>query len=180
MIMADVFAVFGTLLAVAIALPALLLTWQLLHPNLTTRAEMRVGQTPWLCFFAGIGFLVLAAIPLIILFNLPWSGFQVMGFIGIFVLMALASLGAAGMAALLGKRMQGLGLSASAVGATLRGAIAMELAAAFPIIGWFIFIPITFTVVFGAALFALVGWVPKPKARPASVQTPTQEIVASA
>ena len=180
MIMADVFAVFGTLLAIAIALPALLLTWRLLLPSITTRAETRVGQTPWLCFFTGAAFLLLAAITLIVLFNLPWSGFQVMGFIGIFVLMALASLGAAGMAGLLGQRMKGLGLSASAVGATLRGAVAMELAAAFPVIGWFIFIPVTSIVVFGAALFALVGWVPKPKTRPASVQTPTQEIVASA
>ena len=180
MIMADVFAVFGTLLAIAIALPALLLTWRLLLPGITNRAETRVGQTPWLCFFIGVTFLVAAAIPLIVLFNLPWGGFQVMGFIGIFVLMAVASLGAAGLAGLLGQRMQGLGLSASAVGATLRGAVAMELAAAFPIIGWFIFIPLTFVVVFGAALFALVGWVPRPKPRPASVQTPTQEIVASA
>ena len=45
MIMADVFALFGTLLALGIALPGLLLTWQLLLPNVVSRAQQRLNHT---------------------------------------------------------------------------------------------------------------------------------------
>jgi hypothetical protein len=47
----------------------------------------------------------------------------------------------------------------------------MELAAVFPFIGWFIFIPVTFTFTLGAAIFALFGWMPRAK----SESTPTPD-----
>jgi hypothetical protein len=178
MIMADVFAVFGTLLALGIALPGLLLSWQLLVPNVVGRAERRLAQTPWLCFFIGAGFLTGYLIPVIILFNLPWGGFKLMGFVATLGLLAFTSLGAAGLAAVMGQRLHHLGLNSSAAGATIRGAVAMELAAVFPLIGWFIFIPVTFIVALGAALFALLGWMPRPNQRPVSLPT-NQEISAS-
>ena len=170
MIMADVFAVFGTLLALGIALPGLLLTWQLLLPKVTARAQQRAGQTPWQCFFVGSFGLGVYLIPVIILFNLPWGGFKAMGAIALVILFAVTSLGAAGLASLMGQRLQSMGVSTSTVGATLRGAMAMELAAVFPVIGWFIFIPITYIISLGASIFALIGWVPQPKPLVASTQ----------
>ena len=161
MIMADVFAVFGTLLALGIVLPGLLLTWRLLLPNIVTRAEQRLSQTPWKCFFTGIIFLVVYLIPVVILISLPLGIFKAIGTGAIFILVALTSLGAAGLAGLMGQRLQSLGLESTLVGATVRGAIAMELAAAFPVIGWFIFIPLTFIVSLGATIFALLGWMPR-------------------
>jgi Na+/melibiose symporter-like transporter len=157
MIMADVFAVFGTLLAVGIALPGLLLTWQLLLPKFVDRAEQRLDLTPWKCFFVGTGLVLVSLLPLIILFNLP--GFQALGFVGVFSLLAVTSLGAAGLASLMGQRLHGLNVSPA--GATIRGAVAMELAAAFPLVGWFVFIPLTCLITFGAAVFALLGWEPR-------------------
>ena len=153
--MADVFAIFGTLLAVGIALPGLLLTWRLLLPQLVDRAQQRLEQTPWQCFFGGAGFLIIYLIPTLIFFNLPWGGFRAIGGIATLILAAIASIGAAGLAKLMGRRINTLGFEASAVGATVRGAVVMELAAAFPLIGWFIFIPPTFIITLGAALFAL-------------------------
>jgi hypothetical protein len=175
--MADVFAVFGTLLAVGIALPGLLLAWQLLLPKLVDRAQQRLDHTPWQCFFSGTGFFFIYLIPILIFFNLPWGGFRAIGGIVTLILAAIASIGAAGLAKLMGHRISNLGFNASAVGATVRGAVAMELAAAFPLIGWFIFIPLTFIVALGAALFALVGWMPRPKAT--VVALPSHETVAT-
>jgi len=169
MIMADVFAVFGALLAVGIALPGLLLTWQLLLPKIVKRAEQRLTQTPWICLFVGGGFLLFYLIPVIILFNLPWGGFQGLGFVGTLILLAVTSLGAAGLASLMGQRLSGMGVEASPVGATLRGAVALELAAVFPLIGWFVFIPIAILTTLGAAIFALLGW--KPKTTPRSTKS---------
>ena len=71
MIMADVFAVFGTMLALGIALPGLLLTWRLLFPKVVDRAQQRLTQTPWRCFFSGGFVLLLSAIPITVLFSIP-------------------------------------------------------------------------------------------------------------
>lgn len=172
MTMADVFAVFGTLLAIGLALPGLLLTWRLLLPTLAGRAEQRLAQTPWRCFFLGAGFLAGYLIPVTLLFNLPWGGFKAMGFLAVMLLLAFTSLGAAGLAGLMGQRLHHLGLTGSVAGATLRGAVALELAAVFPIIGWFVFIPLTFITVLGAALFALLGWMPQPTSRIVSPVNP--------
>jgi hypothetical protein len=60
----------------------------------------------------------------------------------------------------------------------VRGAVALELAAVFPLIGWFVFIPVTFIMALGAFLFALVGWMPRPAPRSGAVAT-TQEVSAS-
>lgn len=177
MIMADVFAVFGTLLSLGIALPGLLLAWRLLLPNHVARAQQRLEQTPWQCFFTGAAFLTAYLIPTIILFNLPWAGFQFIGSVGIFILLTLTSIGAAGLAELMGQRLHSLGLTGSPVRATLRGAVIMELAAVFPLIGWFIFIPITFILALGALLFALIGWMPHP-VHPAITTKGTQEALA--
>lgn len=179
MIMADVFAVFGTLLALGIALPGLLLTWQLLLPTFVMRAEQRLAQTPWFCFFSGAVFLIIYLIPTTVLFSLPWGGFKLMGFIALLGLLAFTSLGTAGLATLMGQRLHHLGLNSSTAGATIRGAVAMELAAVFPLIGWFIFVPLAFIIALGATLFALLGWMPHPTPR-AVIPPNNQEVPASA
>ena len=102
-----------------------------------------------------------SSLPLIILFNLPWGGFRAIGIAGMLLLLAVASLGAAGLAAMMGQRLQSLGLNSSQVGATVRGAIALELAAVFPLVGWFFVIPLTFITTLGAAVFSLLGWLPR-------------------
>jgi hypothetical protein len=168
MIMADVFAIFGTLLAVGIALPGMLLTWRLLLPQVVARAEQRLSHTPWKCFFGGGAFLVVYLIPVIVFLNLPLPVFKAVGAIALFGLALVASIGTAGLAGLMGQRLNGMGLKSSVAGATVRGAIAMELAAVFPLIGWFLIIPIMFIVTLGAALFALTGWQPKVAPNPAS------------
>ena len=173
MIMADVFAVFGTLLAVGISLPGLLLTWHLLLPKFVDRAGQRLDLTPWRCFFVGTGLVLVSLLPLIILFNLP--GFQALGFAGVFSLLTITSLGAAGLASLMGQRLHGLNVSPA--GATIRGAVVMELAAAFPLVGWFVFIPLTFLITLGAAVFALLGWEPRAAPRSALQSAPTDDVL---
>jgi hypothetical protein len=177
MMMADVFAIFGTLLAVGIALPGLLLTWRLLLPKVVARAEQRLSHTPWKCFFGGGAFLIIYLIPVIVLLKLPLPVFKGAGVIALLGLTLVASVGAAGLAGLMGQRLNGLGLKSSVGGATVRGAVAMELAAAFPLIGWFIIIPITFIIALGAALFALTGW--QPKAVPSTASPGAQQAPAS-
>jgi hypothetical protein len=46
------------------------------------------------------------------------------------------------------------------LGAFLRGAAALELAAAFPVLGWFIVIPLAIIASLGATAFAVLHWMP--------------------
>ena len=154
--MGDVFAVFGGMLALGIALPGLLLAWALLFPTMVERARLRLERAPWRCFWLGLAALLLIGLPLAILFRVPAGPVQLLGWVGSFALLALASVGAAGLAALMGERLRGVGLAASAPGALLRGAVALELAAVFPLIGWFIVIPLATICSLGAAVLALL------------------------
>jgi hypothetical protein len=53
--------------------------------------------------------------------------------------------------------------SLTPAGAFVRGAVALELAAVFPIVGWFLVIPAVLLAGFGAGLFGLLRWLPRPR-----------------
>jgi hypothetical protein len=175
MYMGDVFAIFGGLLAIGIALPGLLLAWSLIFPATVERARGRLEGAPWRCFWIGLAGLLAVGLPLAILFNIPAGPVKFVGWVGLFALLALASVGAAGLAALMGERLRSVGLNASAPGALLRGAIALELAAAFPLVGWFVVIPVAMICALGAALLALLRRGPRaaPDMQPAIGQQPS-------
>lgn len=152
MTMADVMALFGTLLALGIAFPGMLLAWHLLFPATIARAQERLEATPWRCLFFGGATALPLALLLLILLNLPPAPLKLLGLFLTLSTLLLASLGAAGLAAKMGRPF---GSGASAL---LRGALALELAAIFPFLGWFLVIPLALLASWGAALFALLRW----------------------
>lgn len=161
--MADISAVFGILLTLGIVFPGMLTAWWLLFPATVERARLRLDRTPWLCLFVGGVITIMAAVPAVILFVLPNGAAKFAGWVLVFVLLAIASLGAGGLAAKMGDRLSRRSSGGyTPVGAFVRGAVTLELAAAFPVIGWFIIIPLATVVAVGATAFALLRWVPRP------------------
>lgn len=160
--MADVSAIFGTLLALGIVFPGLLTAWWLLFPATVARARLRLDQSPWSCFWLGGVVTALLVIPIVILLVLPLGPAKLAGWAVVFLALTFASLGAAGLAAKMALRLQAQDPASAAVtpSAFVRAAIALELAAAFPIIGWFVLIPLAVVTSLGAAVFALLRWVP--------------------
>ncbi len=163
----DVFAVVALLVGLGIALPGLLLAWSLLLPSTVDRARQRLERTPFKCFALGLLWLCAGALPIAILLSLKVGGLQFIGYAGIVGLWLCSSIGASGLAALMGERLRGSGVNVSAPGALLRGAIALELAEAFPFIGWFVVIPLSWICSLGAAGFALLHWMPQSNVVPA-------------
>ena len=156
--MADVYAVFGTLLALGIAFPGMLLAYRLLFPKFVDRAQRRVSKGTGGAF--GIGFLgaLVLAVPVIVLLALPFGPAKFVGGSMLMASLAFASLGAAGVAAAMGVNYRKEAEDdVSSTGAFVRAAVALELAAVFPFLGWFLVIPVTIFVSFGAALGALFG-----------------------
>jgi hypothetical protein len=175
--MGDVFAFFGGMLTIGIALPGMLLAWSLLFPAAVERARLQLERTPWRCFWLGLAALLLSALPLVTLINVAAGPAQFLGWAGVFILLAFASVGAAGLAALMGDRLRGVGLAASVPGALLRGAVALELAAVFPVVGWFIVIPVATICSLGAIVFALLRRA--PRALPTPVVSNQSSVVSS-
>lgn len=160
--MSDVMAVIGVLLLFGISYPGLLTTWRMLFPSLVERACTRLSGSPWKCFGLGLLVTIGFALPSMILIALPFGPAKLIGWVVLAAGLMTATLGASGLASLIGERLgqlSGPGLSEATV--YVRGALALELAAAFPIVGWFIFLPLSTLTASGAAGFALLNWMPR-------------------
>ncbi len=163
--MADISAIFGSLLIIGITFPGMLSTWWLLFPTSVERAQTRLDQTPAQCFWFGGVLTAIALVPILVLLMLPFGPAQFIGWALIVILLTISSLGSAGIAARMGARLtQQSNISPAA--AFLRSAIALELAVFFPVIGWIIVLPLTIVTALGATGFALLRWSPKTVSTP--------------
>ncbi len=158
--MADISAIFGSLLIFGIAFPGMLTAWWLLFPATVERAQDCLEQTPWRCFWFGGILLAAAIIPILILLILPFSPAKFTGWLLIGLILGISSLGSAGIAAKMGARLTQQ-TQANPATAFIGSAIALELAVVFPIVGWLLVFPLTIVLAIGATGFALLRWVPK-------------------
>lgn len=173
--MADISAFFFILLILGVAFPAMLTTWWLLFPSVVSRAQTRVDKTPWGTFWMGLVIVVAVTVPIIILLALPFGPAKFIGWILLAASLAFSSIGSAGIAAHLSERMTKAGNSFTPLGGFIRGSVILELAAFFPVLGWFFIWPLLLIMAFGATGFALLNWKPREKTQLSSVAPlPTQ------
>src|SRR6186997_387175 len=160
--MADISAIFFILLILGVAFPAMLTAWWLLFPSVVARAQLRVEKTLTRSFWMGLVIVITLAIPVIALLALPFGPAKFLGWILLAVSLALSSIGSAGVAAHLANRLAQQS-NLSALGAFVRGAVLLELAAFFPLIGWLFLWPFLLITALGATAFALLNWMPREK-----------------
>jgi hypothetical protein len=171
--MADISAIFFILLIIGVAFPAMLTAWWLLFPSVVTRAQTRIEKTPWAVFWMGLIVLVAVTIPIIILLALPFGPAKFVGWILLAISLALSSIGSAGIAAHLGASLTRQS-NISALSGFVRGSVILELAAFFPMLGWFFIWPIMLIMAFGGTGFALLNWKPREKTIRVSEPVPAQ------
>ncbi|MEE8469824.1 MAG: hypothetical protein V3S51_00665 [Dehalococcoidia bacterium] len=259
--MAEVLALFCALLGLEIVFSGLLMAWWLRFPAAVERARLRLDRTPWQCFGLGCVTVFISLPPIVTLLILPLEQARIVGCLLLFIVLAFAALGAAGLAVQIGERLApragdgavpgaaltrrglvlelaagfwlggvttvillpaiavllalsldltwlvgsslvfvvlafaGLGAaflaarrsgrrvphgnkSVSHTAAFVRGAVALELSAGFPITGWFIVAPLAFITALGATVFALLRWMPG-EASAAGRDTRTKSICVS-
>lgn len=167
----DVTTVFAILAALGVVFPGLLLAWSLLLPGMVERSRERISRTPWKALLLGVIVLLMASVPFGVLSALA-GPFQLVAYVGAFILLAFASVGAAGLASLMGERLRGQGVAVTSPGGLLRGAVALEFATVFPVIGWFILFPLTLVVSLGAVVFALLHWMPHSQTQTTNAERP--------
>jgi hypothetical protein len=170
-LMADISAIFFILLIISIAFPSMLAAWWLLFPTVVARAQTRVEKTLSGTFWLGMIIVIALTIPIVILLALPFGPAKFLGWILLATSLAFSSIGSAGIAAHLGERMRQAGNNYSPLNAFVRGAVILELAASFPVLGWFFLWPLALITAFGATGFALMNWMPRGAV---STETSTQ------
>lgn len=150
------YAIFGSLILIGISYPALLTTWWLLFPERVEKARLRISEKPKKSFGIGLLSAIIAAVPAAIFFALPSQLTQVLGWIWLVLVLGAASIGAAGIAAELGLRLNWKNDgNFQSLGAFMRGAAILEFSSVFPIIGWLLIIPIGTLVALGGAVHAI-------------------------
>ncbi|UCC60261.1 MAG: hypothetical protein JSV02_00080, partial [Dehalococcoidia bacterium] len=126
--MTEVFAIFGILVALEIVFPCILTFWWSLFPASVERAHWRINSTPWRCFWLGCLTAIISLPPIFVLFVLPLELSRVMGCMLLFVLIAFAGLGAAGVSVKIGGRFAMRYTKAFPADITIRRSIVKELA----------------------------------------------------
>ena len=153
--MRDVYAIFGTLLAFGIAFPGWLVAWWLLFPARVDSAETHLAAHPLRCFWRGLLMLLLTGVPTFLLASVPLPFTQLAAAGITLLLLAIAALGAAALVLKMSRHLIAQSPALSPAKAFLLAAIALELAAIFPLIGWLLFVPITIILSFGAATYTI-------------------------
>jgi len=169
--MADVYTVLFIVIGILISVPALLVALNLLMPQVTERVERRLDKSPGKSFAVGLPVTAVLLFWSLANFESNAGLLQTSAFIIFFLGMALGSIGGAGMARLLGRRIAPLSDNHSDIHFLLRGAIVYELAALVPFVGWFIFAPIVGIMAVGAAVLSMFSKQPSLFSEPAAPGT---------
>lgn len=153
-----------------IAYPALLMLLNILFAGTTSKAAYRLHRGMRLPFFVG---LIIAIVGGFIVLNLLSAG-SVLQFLGVILYLVLAfwgTLGIASMARVCGERLSELDHRDPApLFRLLSGGAMLTLSFAFPLIGWFILIPLGTVIGLGAATMSLFTRIPKDEIAETMVQ----------
>ena len=159
--MADVYIVVFTVIGILLSVPALIITVSLLMPRVTKRAQIRLSQTFGKSFALGLPITGAFLLWITITSQVDVGPVQAMAYAAAVIGMGLATIGAGGMARLLGERIGDSSRPHSEMHNLVRGSIVYLLACMTPIVGWFLFVPIVGAAIVGAAMFGLLNWMPK-------------------
>ena len=162
MTLAQVQAVVALISALILSWAALLMAVALTLPEQTARAEAALMDRPKRCFAVGFGMAILLIITLIS-FRVP--PLILPALLGSLSIGAVLVVGAAGLAKLMGTRIAKMsGWEGHSFGNLVKGSLVYSVAMLFPLIGWYLFLPISMLGAMGAGVLAL--W-PRRKTMPA-------------
>jgi hypothetical protein len=173
--MTDVYIVVFTLAGILLSLPALLVALNLLLPKVTANTATRLAKTPGRSFMLGVPVTAAFLLWIAIASQVPFGPIRATAFMAAIGGMGLGTVGAAGMARVLGERIKPMSDPSSTLTSLVRGALVYELACLFPLVGWFLFIPLAGIMVMGAAVFGVLGWLPRPQIQQMD-ETPAPDI----
>jgi hypothetical protein len=154
MTLAQVQAVVAVVVALGATWAGLMMAVALTLPVQTRRAESALETAPRRCLFSGVGLFLLFMVAVKLL-QAPLPLAKLLGFALVMGLCAVLTLGAAGIAQLMGKRIGEMAGARTSFGMLVRGSVVFSMAMLFPWIGWFLFAPLAGLCALGAGASAL-------------------------
>lgn len=154
MTLAQVQAAVAVVVALIGTWAGLLMAVALLLPDKADRAEAALDTHTKRCFLHGLGLMGLFAVGLM-LASAPAPPLKLLGLLLMLGLSALLTLGATGMAKLMGRRIGEMSGARTSFGFLVRGSFVYSAALGFPLIGWYVFAPISLVCALGAGAAAL-------------------------
>ncbi len=154
MTLAIVQSVVATVVALCLSWAGLLLAVALSLPLHTGIAESALEENPKRCCLKGIGLLIVFSIA-VALIQIPIGLVKLFAFGIMLSITAMLTVGAAGLAQLMGQRIGEMSGAKTSFGALVRGSLVYSLALFFPYIGWFLFAPLSGLCALGAGADAL-------------------------
>ena len=148
----DVFSIIATLVGLCITGGALVLGATLIFESRANFARQCCERSPWPSFLLGLVITGVLGIGSIALLSVPLPASKLLGTAVYLTLMALATVGASGVASLLSDRVSQMDSSLSRYASLLKACSILSIACVFPLIGWFLVTPLMliFSVGFGA------------------------------
>ena len=154
MSLAQVQAAVAIFVALMVSLTGLFTSTAILLPVHTQKAEAALNQSPKRCLLGGLGLLLVGALAIAFL-SAPVPLLKLVGIALLLFLGALVTMGGAGMAQLMGKRISEMSGAQTTFGALVRGSVAYSVGVFFPLIGWYILAPLSILCALGAGVAAL-------------------------
>lgn len=180
--MANVLTVVWFVIGCVVFHTAILVWAALMLPNPVERARQRVERRPYPSFFLGLLFFGASLLVGVTMLSAGRHGLvQLLGWIVMGPMLASAVVGAAGFAKLVSSRIRPQMKSEAPLPALVAGSLCVALPGWLPVIGWFVFLPLTGLISVGAGLMAIlskreVAVLPAPvTAWPSAAQYPQSE-----
>lgn len=152
-----------------IAYPALLILLNILFSKTTERVAIRLESGMKWSFFAGLIVVVIGGFLVVSLLS-AGSVLQFIGFVLYLILSFWGTVGNAALARLFGARITEMGdKKPSSLGEMLSGGFVLTLSFAFPLIGWFVVMPIITCIAVGAMTLNLFRRAPRPAVNEAEI-----------
>ncbi|MFN3650316.1 MAG: hypothetical protein ACK47B_12135 [Armatimonadota bacterium] len=171
--MANVLTVVWFVIGFVVTHTAILVWANLMLPNPVERARERVERRPYLCGFVGLGIFALFFTLAVALLSSQVGGLQLLGWIVLSPMLVSAVIGGAGIARQLAARIRRTTGQERSIAALVGGALCTALPGWLPVVGWFIYFPVTAAISIGAGAMAIARR--QPRTAPAAQPAPAAE-----
>lgn len=152
----NVFSVVAALAGICITAWAMILATTLAFPRAAEAARSRHERSAFTGFFIGLGMMVFFGTISLVLLKLPIPLAKLIGTTLYLSLMAIAALGAGGVALTLGARLRTLQPELSPYAALVKADALMVVSCLFPLLGWFLVAPVLTLICLGNGTQALL------------------------
>jgi hypothetical protein len=155
MMLADTMAIFFVVIGLLLAFPGLWLTCRGLWPAVVETGSLVCEKSLWRPFFLGLPITGFVVFLFSILSSKKGGPGEFLALVMLSIFVFYTFLGTAGLANLIGRRLNSPWDFARPWLPVLCGGIVLELAYLFPIVGWFLILPVTLVIGCGAATISI-------------------------